>query len=49
MGDFGILVSLAIVLFGAALAIALLLMPFYIIAIHGELGKIRRLLEDMAE
>ena len=49
MGDFGLIVSLVIVLFGVALAIALLLMPFYIIAIHGELGKIRRLLEEMTD
>lgn len=49
MGDIPLLVSLVIVLFGLALAIALLLMPFFVIGIHGELQKIRRLLEEMAE
>ena len=47
MDDMGLFVSVAVLLFGIALGIALLLMPFYVIAAHGQLCKIRVLLEEM--
>ena len=45
MNVMGAFLSIAVVLFLGTLAVATLLLPFYIIAIHGQLCKIRMLLE----
>ena len=47
MEEMGLLLSLVVFVFVAALGLAALLLPFYVIAIHGQLCKIRVLLEGM--